>query len=840
MPQHSPPRPALPAFVGRHIGPAESDVATCWPSSGSPAAGARRRGRARADPISGRPRSRGGRVRGRGHCGPAGACRAQPGAALDDRHGLLRHHHARRWSSATCWRTPPGTRHTRPISRRSPKGDWRRCSTSRRCQRPHRAADRRRIPARRGTAAAEAMTLMRRSTQGPRGRGAARRRQTFPQTHRGHRDAGPSARHPTSSSPTSPTVTTTEACARLRTGGVRRARAIPRGRRPGPGLARAGRPPTSGALVTAATDLLALTLLTPPGEWGADIAVGTAQRFGVPMGFGGPHAGFMSVRVRPGALDARAAGRRVRRRGRRTGLSAGAADPRAAHPAREGHLQHLHRAGPARGHGQHVCRVARPRRPGRHRHGGSTTTRNLPAALQPGGIEVLTAQPFDTIRVRVPGRAARGAVARPPRSWRQHLARRRGHPVDQLSTRRRPQPTSPPWPSAFGLGQESCRGPPTTLRRRGGRAALSRSTAYLTHPVFHDHRSETADAALPAPAVDRDFALDRGMIPLGSCTMKLNATTEMEPITWPEFADLHPFAPTPTRPRASGAHRGWGLAGEITGYDAVSLQPNAGSQGSSPACWPSTPTTEARGEGHRRICLIPASAHGTNAASAVMAGMKVVVVKTAPGGDIDMDDLRAKIATTPRQPRGDHGDLPVDARGLRGHHHRALRDRARRRVGRSTSTGPTSTPSSAWPSRAVRRGRLAPQPAQDLLHPARRRRPGRRAGRGARAPGALSAQPSAGARGGPATGVGPVSAAPYGSASILPISWAYVRLMGGAGLTRRPRWPSSTPTTSPRGCASTTRCSTAGRAGWWRTSASSTCAPSPRRPASPSTTSPSG
>jgi len=177
-------------------------------------------------------------------------------------------------------------------------------------------------------------------------------------------------------------------------------------------------------------------------------------------------------------------------------------------------------------------------------------------------------------------------------------------------------------------------------------AALQRTSVYLTHPVFHAHRSETAMLRYLRRLADLDYALDRGMIPLGSCTMKLNATTEMAAVTWPGFADLHPFAPADQVEGSVALVRQleqWLV--EITGYDAVSLQPNAGSQGELSGLLAIRAFHRAKGQDDRTVCLIPASAHGTNAASAVMAGMKVVVVKTAPEGDVDLDDLRAKIET---------------------------------------------------------------------------------------------------------------------------------------------------------------------------------------------------
>ncbi|HEX6057014.1 MAG TPA: aminomethyl-transferring glycine dehydrogenase subunit GcvPB, partial [Intrasporangium sp.] len=312
---------------------------------------------------------------------------------------------------------------------------------------------------------------------------------------------------------------------------------------------------------------------------------------------------------------------------------------------------------------------------------------------------------------------------------------------------------------------------------------LARTSEFMTHPVFHAHRSETAMLRYLRRLADRDFALDRGMIPLGSCTMKLNATTEMESVSWPEFANLHPFAPAD---QSEGIRElidelaTWLC--EITGYDAVSLQPNAGSQGEFSGLLAIHAYHQARGEGHRRICLIPASAHGTNAASAVMAGLKVVVVKTAQDGTVDLADLRTKVD----QHRDDlaaimvtypstHGvyedtitelcELVHDAGGqvyVDGANLNALVGLAQPgRFGADVSHlnlhktfciphgggGPGVGPVAV-------RAHLAPHLPNHPLAP----------------------------EAGPESGVGPVSAAPYGSASILPVSWAYIRLMGGDGL----------------------------------------------------------
>ncbi len=536
---------------------------------------------------------------------------------------------------------------------------------------------------------------------------------------------------------------------------------------------------SSGGLVTVATDLLALTLLTPPGEWGADIAVGNSQRFGVPMGFGGPHAGFMSVRS---GLERSLPGRLV-------GVSVDALGAPAYRLALQTREQHIRREKAT----SNICtaQVLLAVMAGMYAvwHGPdglaviatrvAQTTRRLSAALAAQGVEVLTAQPFDTIRVRVPGRAREVQAAAEAAGINIWLVDEGTLSISCDETTTTADLTA--LVSAFGGAGEL----PAATDDVTWPAALVRGTAYLTHPVFHDHHSETAMLRYLRRLSDRDFALDRGMIPLGSCTMKLNATTEMEPVTWPEFGALHPFAP---------AHQSEGiraLIGEladwlatITGYDAVSLQPNAGSQGEFAGLMAIAAYHRERGEGHRRICLIPASAHGTNAASAVMAGMSVVVVKTAPGGDVDLEDLRAKIAThrdnlaaimvTYPSTHGVFEDtitelcaLVHDAGGqvyVDGANLNALVGLAQPgRFGADVSHlnlhktfciphgggGPGVGPVAV-------RAHLAPYLPNHPLAP----------------------------EAGPATGVGPVSAAPYGSASILPISWAYVRLMGGAGLTR--------------------------------------------------------
>jgi len=536
-----------------------------------------------------------------------------------------------------------------------------------------------------------------------------------------------------------------------------------------------------GALVTAAADLLALTLATPPGEWGADVAVGSSQRFGVPMGFGGPHAGFMSVRA---GLERTMPGRLV-------GVSIDADGHPAYRLALQTREQHIRREKAT----SNICTAqvllavmasmyavyhgpAGLARVARRVHGHATA---LAEGLRAGGIDVETGHFFDTVTARVQGRATEvvaQAAARGVNLW-QVDADRVSVSTDETTDL---EDLSCVW-AAFGVSGLSA---VAAVEIPTWPSALVRSSEYLAQPVFHKYHSETAMLRYLRRLSDRDYGLDRGMIPLGSCTMKLNATTEMEPVSWPEFADLHPFAPPAQTEGIRSVIKdleAWLC--EITGYDAVTLQPNAGSQGELTGLLAIHAYHEARGDSARNICLIPASAHGTNAASAVMAGLKVVVVKTdSESGEVDMEDLRAKVAahreslaaimvTYPST----HGvfedtiselcELVHDAGGqvyIDGANLNALVGVAQPgRFGGDVSHlnlhktfciphgggGPGVGPVGV-------RSHLAPYLPNHPLAP----------------------------EAGPETGVGPVSGAPYGSAGILPISWAYVRLMGGAGLTR--------------------------------------------------------
>jgi len=536
----------------------------------------------------------------------------------------------------------------------------------------------------------------------------------------------------------------------------------------------------SGALVTAAADLLALTLTTPPGEWGADIAVGSSQRFGVPMGFGGPHAGYLSVRQ---GLERSMPGRLV-------GVSVDADGAPAYRLALQTREQHIRREKATSNictaqvllavmasmyavwHGpEGLARIAR------RTHGMAVA---LADALRAGGVTVETEHFFDTVTAYVPGRAddvVAAAVQRGVNLWRVD-ADRVSVSADETTTVDQLRSVA----EAFGVpaaAGESVGDEPAWPE------ALVRRSAYLEHPVFSAHRSETQMLRYLRTLADKDYALDRGMIPLGSCTMKLNATTEMEAITWPEFAHLHPFAPAD---QSEGIRaliselEGWLC--QITGYDAVSLQPNAGSQGELAGLLAIHAYHEARGDTARRKCLIPASAHGTNAASAVMAGLSVVVVKTAEGGDVDLEDLRVKVAK--------HRDQLAAIMVTYPSTHGVFEDTITELCALVHDAGGQVYVDGANLNALVglaQPGRFGADVSHLNLHktfciPHGGGGPGvGPVGVRAHLAPYLPNHPLA-PEAGPATGVGPISAAPYGSAGILPIPWAYVRLMGGAGLTR--------------------------------------------------------
>jgi glycine dehydrogenase len=538
-----------------------------------------------------------------------------------------------------------------------------------------------------------------------------------------------------------------------------------------------------GALVTVAADLLALTLLRPPGEMGADIAVGSTQRFGVPMGFGGPHAGYLAVRQ---GLERSLPGRLV-------GVSRDADGAPAYRLALQTREQHIRREKAT----SNICtaQVLLAVIAGMYAvyHGPeglaaiARRVHRYAVVLAGGlrevaGVEVVHDSFFDTVLLRVAGRAREVLAAALEQGINLRLVDddHVSATTDETTTREELRKV---W-AAFGAGTADA---DELDGRTADRlpAALHRDSSYLSHPVFHAHRSETAMLRYLRRLADQDLALDRSMIPLGSCTMKLNATAEMEAITWPEFAAIHPFAPIEQAQgylQLTRELQDW-LA-EITGYDAVSLQPNAGSQGELAGLLAIRAYHRANGQAGRTACLIPSSAHGTNAASAVMAGLKVVVVACDTGGNVDMADLRAKVeahredlaAVMVTYP-STHGvfeqdivelcDVVHDAGGqvyVDGANLNALVG-----VARPGDFGADVSHLNLHKTFCIPHGGggpgVGPVAVRAHLAPHLPNHP---------------LQPDAG----PATGVGPVSAAPWGSAGILPISWAYVRLMGGSGLAR--------------------------------------------------------
>jgi glycine dehydrogenase len=535
-----------------------------------------------------------------------------------------------------------------------------------------------------------------------------------------------------------------------------------------------------GALVTVAADLLALTLITPPGEQGADIAVGSAQRFGVPLFFGGPHAAYMAVRK---GLERSLPGRLV-------GVSKDSAGVPAYRLALQTREQHIRREKATSNictaqallaivasmyavyHGPDGLKAIAETV---HRH-----ARTLAASLAAAGVEVLHTSFFDTLTVRVPGKAARIIADAETRG-----INLRSIDADTLGISLDETTTAAIVADVAGLFGASLPDDGTTV---GGEAEgfgllsdVERSSEYLQHPVFNTHRSETQLLRYIRKLSDRDLALDRTMIPLGSCTMKLNATAEMEAVSWPEFASIHPFAP-------DSQTEGWReLISDleeqlttITGYDQVSIQPNAGSQGELAGLLAIRGYHLSRGDEQRNVCLIPASAHGTNAASAVLARMKVVVVATAADGTIDHDDLKAKIEanrdalscimiTYPST----HGVYDADVREVCDAIHEA--------GGQVYIDGANLNALVGLAQPGLFGG--------DVSHLNLHKTfciPHGGGGPGV-GPVAAKAHLAPFMPGDANTWTEgydvPISASRFGSAGVLPISWAYVKLMGGAGLT---------------------------------------------------------
>ncbi|CAB4742794.1 MAG: aminomethyl-transferring glycine dehydrogenase [Actinobacteria bacterium] len=536
-----------------------------------------------------------------------------------------------------------------------------------------------------------------------------------------------------------------------------------------------------GALVCVATDLLALTMLTPPGEWGADVAIGSAQRFGVAFGFGGPHAGFMAVRTEA----------RRSLPGRLVGLSKDTKGRPALRLALQTREQHIRRekatsnictaqvllaviaASYASYHGPSgLLRIAQ------RTHLLTCATAE---ALEDAGFTLESQNFFDTVTLRTPGAANKhlADALKAGLNLRAHSLDAIGFSCDETTT----AATVVELLSAFGvtrsIEQVEAAAAAATETWSHLPQELLRSSDYLTHPNFNSYHSETEMLRYLRRLADKDLALDRTMIPLGSCTMKLNATAEMIPVTWPEFSQIHPFAPADqTEGYLQLIRELEDSLARITGYDAVSLQPNAGSQGEFAGLLAIRGYHRSRNNPERDLCLIPASAHGTNAASAVMAGMRVVVVATDENGNVNLDDLRSKaeehsaqlaaIMVTYPSTHGvfeesigelckiihDHGgQVYVDGANLN----------ALVGVAKPGEFGADVSHLNLHKTFCIPHGGGGPGVGPVAV--------------GAHlAPFLPNHQQRSDA--GPGTGPGAVSAAPFGSASILPISWMYITMMG--------------------------------------------------------------
>jgi glycine dehydrogenase len=544
-----------------------------------------------------------------------------------------------------------------------------------------------------------------------------------------------------------------------------------------------------GALVAVAADLLSLVMLKPPGEMGADIVFGSAQRFGVPMGYGGPHAAFFATRE---AYKRSVPGRII-------GVSVDALGKPALRMALQTREQHIRRDKATSNictaqvllaviaslyavyHGPDGLKLIAGRV---HRMAQITAE-----GLRRLGFQVVNDAFFDTLTVRVPGRAAHFAArAREARiNLRQVDANHLGVSLDETTKRANVEALWRVFATKAdtildlnALDDEVPECIPETLRR---------SSAFLTHPVFRLYHGETEMLRYLRWLEAKDIALDRSMIPLGSCTMKLNATTEMIPVTWRDFSAMHPFAPLD---QAQGYQQLFEELEEmlcgVTGFDAVSLQPNAGSQGEYAGLLTIRMYHQSRGEGHRDVCLIPASAHGTNPASAHMAGLKVIVVACDDAGNVDLADLKAKceahgeklaalMITYPsthgvfeeaiceicRIIHDNGGQVYMDGANLNAllgicklgeigadvSHMNLHKTFCIPHGGGGPGMGPIGVKAHLAPF-------LPDHPLVEGVNPV---------------------------AGGEPT-IGTISAAPWGSASILPISWAYIAMMGGPGLKK--------------------------------------------------------
>ncbi len=548
----------------------------------------------------------------------------------------------------------------------------------------------------------------------------------------------------------------------------------------------------AGALAVVAADLLAMTLLTPPGELGADIAVGSTQRFGVPMAYGGPQAGYICVQD----------GLKRQLPGRLVGVSVDAAGHPAYRLALQAREQHIRREKATSNicTAQVLLAVIAAMYAAYHGPDGlSSIARSVhrkaarfAQAMNDLGYETATKDFFDTVRLVLPGQADAAAARAAAAGVNVYLAGPDavGVAFDETTTDEQivtvasalaGRPVTLPALTSEALTSEA-------RAAEALPAGLTRTTPFLAHPVFHDYRSETAMLRYLRKLADRDIALDRSMIPLGSCTMKLNAAAEMEAISWPEFAGLHPFAPAD---QAAGYHQLIGELSaallEITGYDAISLQPNAGSQGELAGLLAIRAYHRSVGQPERTVCLIPESAHGTNAASAVLAGLAVVVVKCGSDGAIDLDDLRAKLDAH----QGAVAAIMVTYPSTNGVFEEtigAVCEAVHEAGGQVYVDGANLNALVGL----AKPGKFGADVSHLNLHktfciPHGGGGPGVGpvAARAHLAP--FLPGPAYQAGTGLADDAGhrhPVAAAPYGSAGILPISWAYIKMMGADGLRR--------------------------------------------------------
>jgi glycine dehydrogenase len=536
------------------------------------------------------------------------------------------------------------------------------------------------------------------------------------------------------------------------------------------------------ALVAVAADLLSLTLLKPPGEFDADVVVGTSQRFGVPLGYGGPHAAYMATREAfKRSMPGRLIGVSIDSRGKpalRLALAT-----REQHIRREKATSNICTAQAllaimasmyAVYHGpKEICRIAQRI----HR-----LTVILADGLRELGHKVPTTHFFDTITVTT-GNATEFVMA----AARSEKINLRHVDMNTIGISLDEKATPGDIEKLFNIFTHD-RGDEVSLEALDARAksslpeALVRTSEYLTHPVFNQHHSETDLMRYMRKLADKDLALDRSMIPLGSCTMKLNAATQLVPVTWPGYSRIHPFVPLD---QAQGYQQLFieleQMLCACTGYDAVSLQPNSGAQGEYAGLLAIKGYHQSRGEGHRNICLIPASAHGTNPASAQMAGMKVVVVGTAKSGNIDMDELKAKAAKHSNELAAimitypsTHGVFEDDVTDvcelIHSHGGQVYIDGANMNamvgVCAPGKFGGDVSHLNLHKTFSIPHGGggpgVGPIGVREHLKPFL-----------------------------PSTNIdnlenstGPVSATPFGSASILPISWAYITLLGREGLPK--------------------------------------------------------